>query len=243
MALCAIWCPRARPGKEYIMTKKQLNAMAKADIIQALCDQYTGNDLEGFKAQAESLTKKELVDFIYRKMKKAEEEKTMKANQENQVVEAVEEQKAEQQVEQKAEQEQKAEPKRPQVDPELMAETVASQIDGAEVIAVKPNGFGVKLGRTRAFAIYRNRTNHFRIKTNKVDQAIGLLSDYDTTIAFKMTSDGRDCLLDFNFQEETTVECFLLDLCQTDMSRKKRAKKAEQAAPEAEQAEEQAETK
>jgi len=231
------------------MTKKQLNAMAKADIIQALCDQYTGNDLEGFKAQAESLTKKELVDFIYHKMRKAEEEKTMKANQENQVVEAVEEQKADQQVEQaepqqeQVEQEQKAEPKRPQVDPELMAETVASQIDGAEVIAVKPNGFGVKLGRTRAFAIYRNRMNHFRVKTNKVDQAIGLLSDYDTTIAFKMTSDGRDCLLDFNFQGEATVECFLYDLCQTDMSRKKRAKKAEQAAPEAEQAEEQAETK
>lgn len=225
------------------MTKKQLNAMAKADIIQALCDQYTGNDLEGFKAQAESLTKKELVDFIYHKMKKAEEEKTMKANQENQVVEAVEEQKVDQQVEQeqaepqqeqKAEQEQ-AEPKRPQVDPELMAETVASQIDGAEVIAVKPNGFGVKLGRTRAFAIYRNRTNHFRVKTNKVEQALGLLTGteeepgYETTIGFKMTSDGRDCLLDFNFQEETTVECFLIDLCQTDMSRKKRAKKAEQA--------------
>ena len=155
----------------------------------------------------------------------------------------VEERKAEPQ------QEQKAEPKRPDVDPELMAETVASQIDGAEVIAVKPNGFGVKLGKTRAFAIYRNRTNHFRVKTNKVEQALGLLTGteevpgYDATIGFKLTSDGRDALLDFNFQQDDTVEAFLVDLCQTDMSRKKRAKKAEQAAPEAEQAEEQAETK
>ena len=136
--------------------------------------------------------------------------------------------------------EQTAEPKRPLIDIELLAETVAAQIENAEVIPVKPNGQGIKIGRTRVCAIYRNKTNHVRVKSNKIAQVYELLLQYDPTIQCKVTADKRDCLIDFNFQELATVESFLVDLCYCDFPRKQRAKKAEQAAPEqpAEQTEE-----
>ena len=128
--------------------------------------------------------------------------------------------------------EQTAEPKRPLIDVELLAETVAAQIENAEVIPVKPNGQGIKIGRTRVCAIYRNKTNHVRVKSNKIAQVYELLLQYDPTIQCKVTADKRDCLIDFNFQELATVESFLVDLCYCDFPRKQRAKKAEQAAPE-----------
>lgn len=126
--------------------------------------------------------------------------------------------------------EQTAEPKRPLIDVELLAETVAAHIENAEVIPVKPNGQGIKIGRTRVCAIYRNKTNHVRVKSNKIDQVYELLLQYDPTIQCKVTADKRDCLIDFNFQELATVESFLVDLCSCEFPRKQRAKKAEQTA-------------
>ena len=158
---------------------------------------------------------------------KAKKEDLIMLLEKAEAITTTEEQTAEQTVatEQTAE-EQTAEPKRPLIDIELFAETVASHIENAEVVPVKPNGQGIKIGKTRVCAIYRNKSNHIRVKSNKIEQIYELLVQYDPAIQCKVTADKRDCLLDFNFQELATVESFLVDLCSVEFPRKKRAKKA-----------------
>lgn len=98
------------------------------------------------------------------------------------------------------------------------------ELDG-EVIDVKPNGKGLKVGRTRICAIYINRNGWVRMKTNKVDEAYNLLGEYSTTIEIQTTADKRDVILDFIWCDEDLVVSFIKDLA--DRNRQTKAAKAE----------------
>ena len=107
--------------------------------------------------------------------------------------------------------------------PALMAAEVADKV-GGQYIPVKPNGHGVKVGKARAFALYTNRAKSYRLKSNKVFEILDMLNEYDVTIKFSMTSDGRDCLLDFPLDDDLVLT-FCTELASKSFARKKPVRK------------------
>lgn len=180
------------------MTRKELNTLTKADLIEML--KRTNAPADVIK-DAESMKVKDLRNILWQTIKKTEKPKTKKAEADLPSAES-------------------------KMSPEEVAKKVAEEVAGT-VIPVKPNGYGVKKGRTRVFAIYNGR-HGYRVKTNKINQATELLNEYDTGITSKVTSDGRDLLIDFptTVPQDTTID-YLINLGSQEFVRK--TKKAETA--------------
>lgn len=106
---------------------------------------------------------------------------------------------------------------------EVIAEEVAQQVEGAYVIPVKPNGFGVKVGKKRAFAIYVTRNDSLRIKSNKKEHIQALLDKYALPATVKHTADGRDVLVEFKSIKQATAETFLTRLAGQDFSKNRKS--------------------